>query len=305
MQILMEAMTDSNRTALSIAACLRDATGRLTVAGVDSPRLNAEVLLASACGLRRAELLARLGDPVDAPAAARFAALTQRRLRREPLQYIVGSTELWSLDFQLTPDVLIPRPETERLVELVLELLRPTPYACPEPRRRALRPTICDVGTGSGCIAVALAHELSNATITALDVSPAALRLAAANAARCGVAERVRCVESDLLAAVTGERFDVIVSNPPYVTTSELDAAQPELSFEPRRALDGGADGLGIIRRLLAEARLCLKDDGWLFVEIGSDQGETVLQLARDAGARRAEVFNDYAGLPRVLRQQW
>jgi len=288
--IEIEAPTAANR--------LRDSTVKLADAGIDSPRLNAEVLLATSYGCSRAALLTRLQEPVAANVDLRFANLLARRLSREPLQYIVGSTELWSLDFDVTPDVLIPRPETERLIELALSLVR-------SERDRTRSRTICDVGTGSGCIAIALAHELPAAQVTALDVSASALRIAAANAMRNDVADRIRFVASDLFAAVDDQRFDIVVSNPPYVSTSELDSAQPELAYEPRAALDGGADGLDIIRRLLQAVPQYLASGGWALVEIGCDQADAVVAMTRGAGACAAEVWNDYAGLPRVLRAQW
>jgi len=288
--IEIEAPTAANR--------LRDSTVKLADAGIDSPRLNAEVLLATSYGCSRAALLTRLQEPVAANVDLRFENLLARRLSREPLQYIVGSTELWSLDFDVTPDVLIPRPETERLIELALSLVR-------SERDRTRSRTICDVGTGSGCIAIALAHELPAAQVTALDVSASALRIAAANAMRNDVADRIRFVASDLFAAVDDQRFDIVVSNPPYVSTSELDSAQPELAYEPRAALDGGADGLDIIRRLLQAVPQYLASGGWALVEIGCDQADAVVAMTRGAGACAAEVWNDYAGLPRVLRAQW
>ncbi|MBI3786135.1 MAG: peptide chain release factor N(5)-glutamine methyltransferase [Deltaproteobacteria bacterium] len=296
----METTIDLSESSTSAANLLQRAAATLNTAGVEAPRLNAEVLLAAAWSCTRTVLLSRLQGPLPADVESKFDDLLRRRRAREPLQYIVGATEFWSLDFDLTPDVLIPRPETERLVELVLSLLRNGSLGSD-----ALRPSICDVGTGSGCIAIALAHEAPAARVTALDVSAAALRVAESNAARNRLAGRIRFLESNLFAAASGERFDIIVSNPPYVATPELDTAQAELRYEPRRALDGGGDGLDVIRVLLRDAPQHLRAGGWLFMEIGCDQSAVVVALARTAGAQEAEVFNDYAGLPRVLRARW
>ena len=161
--------------------------------------------------------------------------------------------------------------------------------------------TICDLGTGSGCIAVALARELRQARIVATDISPAALAVARANARRHHVAECIHFVASDLFAAVDGCRFDVIVCNPPYVRAGDLQGLQPELTWEPRQALVGGTDGLALIRRALLAAPAHLTDGGWLLVEIGADQATAVLGLARAAGFKRVSVHADYAGLPRVV----
>jgi release factor glutamine methyltransferase len=280
--------------AATAADLLRHASSALAAAGIVSARLDAEVLLASACGIGRATLCARLREPVAASSSRRFAAMLGRRAAREPLQYIVGHQEFWSLDFTLTPDVLIPRPETEILVEETLRELRR--------RGRTSAPTsLCDVGTGSGCVAVALARELPRATLYALDLSPAALRVAALNVRRHGVAGRVQLVVSDLFAAVAGVRFDAIVANPPYVASADVLGAQPELRWEPRTALDGGADGLAVIGRLLRDAGAQLAPGGVLVMEIGAAQAEGVTVLARAAGWADVSIRTDYAGLPRVV----
>ena len=169
-------------------------------------------------------------------------------------------------------------------------------------KRCAAQPlTVCDLGTGSGCIAVALAHELPAIEIWALDASRPALQVAAANAQRHGVADRIRCVESDLFASVAGQRFDAIISNPPYVSSVELEGLQPELAWEPRHALDGGPAGLDVIRRLVTAAPEFLVDGGWLIMEIGAEQPETARALAESAQFSEVSVRTDYAGLPRVL----
>lgn len=287
----MGARTPTARAVDSIDRLLIDATAVLTAAEVTTPRLDAEVLLAWVCAADRAALYARGNETLPADVQERFRSLLARRAAREPLQYIVGRQEFWSLDFAVTPDVLIPRPETELLVESALEIL--------DGAGKPLR--LCDLGTGSGCIAVALAHELPNAEIWALDCSPAVLAVAESNARRHGVAERIHFVESDIFADVPEVGFDAIVSNPPYVAAEAFAALQPELAWEPRRALEGGREGLDVIGRILAAAPACLSAGGWVAMEIGSDQGAAVAAMACAAGFSDVDVRADYAGLPRVL----
>ena len=282
---------------MTAAALLRAASEQLAAAGIDTARLDAEVLLGHALGQSRAGLYARLTDEVGDEAAARFAALLDRRARREPVAYLTGEQEFWSLAFTVTPDVLIPRPETELIVSSAM------PWRAALPRGQAPRerrpPGVLDVGTGSGCIAVALARELPDADITAVDVSPAALAVARRNAERHGVADRIAFVESDVYAGLPADAtFDLIVSNPPYLAPD--DHRSPELDFEPRAALDAGADGLDVIRRLLAGASARLRPEGLLLVEIGAGQADAVLALAAAAGLP-ARVEPDLAGIPRLL----
>lgn len=277
---------------------LGEAERRLHEGGVDAPRLNAECLLAEALGVDRTRLLARLPELAPADATARFETLLARRLRREPLSYVLGHQEFWSLDFEVDPSVLIPRPETEQIIELALA-------AFPDARRGA-PVTVCDIGTGSGCLAVTLAHEWPAARVVAVDLSPAALHLARRNARRCGVEGRLHFVVSDLLDSLsTSEKFHLIVSNPPYVALREAAELEPELGWEPETALFGGTDGLDIIRRLLPSVPEHLCPGGLFLMEIGAGQGEDVLALAREAGALEAEVLPDLAGLPRMLRARW
>jgi release factor glutamine methyltransferase len=273
---------------MDAAALLAAATARLSAAGIDSARLDAEVLLAHALGMGRTTLFIRLRDPVAPDTASRLETLLRRRERREPVAYLTGEQEFWSLRFEVSPDVLIPRPETELLVELALREL---------PIDQPLR--VLDIGTGSGCIAVAIAHERPSVHVTAVDVSAAALAVALRNAAAHGVTARMTFIESDLFAALpTDARFDVIASNPPYLAPS--DAVSPELASEPHNALYAGADGLDIIRRLIVAAPERLQPHGRLLIEIGQGQSDAVLTLVRAAGFT-AEVVPDLAGIPRVL----
>ncbi len=258
---------------------------QLERAGVEGARLDAEVLMARAAGLSRSGVIARLRDACPVEVAAAFAALVARRERREPVAYIVGEKEFHSLTFAVTRDVLIPRPETELLVELALGVVAPGAR-------------VCDVGTGSGCIAIAIANARPSAEVVACDRSPAALAVAAGNLERHRLSDRVTLVESDLLAAVPGH-FDVIVSNPPYVADGAVLA--PELDWEPPMALRGGSAGMDLIGRLLQQASRRLAGGGAVLIEIGADQGQVALAAAGSAGYSKAAVHRDLAGQPRVL----
>lgn len=272
---------------------LREAGSALQAAGIDSARLDAELLLAAAWDTNRTGLVLRRDAEPPAATIAAFSAMLQRRLRREPVSYILGEREFWSLSFLVDPSVLVPRPETECLVERALRhargMVAPT----------GLR--VADVGTGSGCIAIALASELPRATVRAIDISAAALALAVRNAERLGVAARVECRRGDLLDGVPDASFELIVSNPPYVTTAELAELEPELDYEPRLALDGGADGLDPARRLVAQAERALVPGGWLLFEIGCTQGEAALDLVRGPAWELEDCRPDWSGLPRFI----
>jgi release factor glutamine methyltransferase len=273
----------------SLAGLLNEAEALLHAAGVSTPRLDAEVLLAAALRADRAALYTRLRQTVPADARSTFEALLERRRRREPVAYIVGVREFWSLPIRVTPAVLVPRPETELLVESVVDLARHGGVA-----------SAWDVGTGSGCIAVALARELPRARILATDASPAALEVARENAAALGVAPRVDFACADLGEALRAERsFDVVVSNPPYL--AEGDPVPAELAWEPASALAAGSDGLAVIRRLVRQAASRLRGGGALVMEMGLGQEAAARRLAQEAGFAGVSVRADYAGIPRVL----
>jgi release factor glutamine methyltransferase len=273
---------------ISVRAAL--ARGAAQLQHLTNARRDAELLMMHTLGCDRAWLLTHSDALLTAEQAALYERLIVRRARHEPIQYIVGEQEFYGLKFRVTPDVLIPRPETEHLVEALLPRV---PHDVP------LR--IADIGTGSGAIAVALAHSLRQAQITALDISPAALAVAQGNAAQNNVAEGIRFVESDLLAAVAGEIFDAIVSNPPYVATSEI--LEPQVrDFEPAGALFAGATGLEIYRRLIPQAHAALNADGWLLLEIGDGQRDAIHQLL--AGWSNVSFVADLQGIPRVACAQ-
>lgn len=274
----------------------------LAACGIDTPRLDAEVLLADALGLGRTALYARLADTPSAAQQAAFRQRLIRRARNEPVAYITGKQEFWSLEFAVERDVLIPRPETELVVETGLGLFG-------SHTTDALR--IADVGTGSGCLAIALAKELPRARFWAVDRSLAALAIARRNACRHGVAARIGLWCGDLLDAAAGRSaFDLIVTNPPYVATPSLDRAAdlaPEVrDWEPRGALDGGPDGLDCYRRLLGRGSRngidLLRPGGWLVAEIGWDQCDAIRALAKSRPELSfVRCVQDYAGHDRVV----
>jgi release factor glutamine methyltransferase len=258
-----------------------------------NPRRDAEVLLAHLLGWDQAALLThpeRLLSPAEAD---QFERLLRRRLATEPIQYIIGAQEFFGLRLEVSPDVLIPRPETEHLVEAVLAR-----FDC-FGREANLR--IVDVGTGSGAIAVALAHALPRSQVTAVDFSSAALEVARLNAQRHRVSERVTLLQSDLLAAVDGADFDAVVSNPPYVADAEV--LEPQVSnYEPHSALYAGPTGLEVYERLIPQARRVLKPQGWLVLEVGHGQQPALEGLLR--GWRAVRFLPDLQGIPRVVEAQ-
>jgi release factor glutamine methyltransferase len=270
--------------------------------GVGSPRMNAEVLLMFTLGCDRAYLYAHPERELTVDEIVRYEDVLAERSRGVPSQYLTGHQEFWGLDLIVTPAVLIPRPETEHVVETVLELVRSewgrTALTSPCARDR-LR--IIDVGTGSGCIALALAKELPDAKVLAADISPGALEIARINAARLELADQIEFFTSDLLACVpVQEGFDFVVSNPPYVGQSEADKVQREVKkFEPPEAVFAGAEGLDLIARLIPQAHRFSKPGGWLIMEIGYTQEEKVRELL--TAWAEVRTIPDLRGIPRVI----
>ena len=256
--------------------------------GLPSGRLDAELLLADILELDRVGLYVQFERPLTPEELATYRSQIQRRAAHEPVQYILGETEFWSLPLQVSPDVLIPRADTEVLVEeALLRIEGPA--------------SLLDVGTGSGAVALALAKEKPGLQVTALDCSAAALAVAQDNAARNGLAERVTFLQGDL-ADLPDRRYDLVVSNPPYIAASEWETLMPEVrEHEPRLALFGGQDGLDAYRHLARQSRQILEPGGWLLVEIGATQAEDVKALFSAAGLCACGIRNDYAGLPRVV----
>jgi len=280
----------------SVRNALREAMSRLEAAKVPSHALAAELLLMHTMRCDRTWLYSHPEATIDSEALQKFFELVARRAQGVPTQYLTGKQEFWGLEFEVTPAVLIPRPETEHVVEVAMERLGENR------QRESLR--VADIGTGSGCIAVALAQEFKSAKILATDISAAALEVAWRNAERHGVSERIRFVECDLLgtAATEGQPFGLIVSNPPYVACGEESELQREVrEHEPREALFGGPEGTEVYARLIGEAATRLRREGLLVVEIGYGAHERVSELFDCAGWKDIRVANDLAGIPRVI----
>ena len=274
----------------TLKQALAGAIEELTARQVGSPRMNAETLLMFTLGCDRAYLYAHPERKLAAAELARYEDAIRQRASGKPAQYITGHQEFWGLDLVVSPAVLIPRPETEHVVETALELARAW-----------ARPRIVDVGTGSGCIALALARELPQAEICGVDISGEALEIARANAARLQLDQRVSFLHSDLLNGFPrGEGFDLVVSNPPYVSEAEPEKTQREVrEFEPKVAVFAGADGLSAYQRLVPQAREALRDGGWLVMEIGFTMEAPVRALL--AGWSEVRVTQDLQGIPRVV----
>jgi release factor glutamine methyltransferase len=278
-------MTISIANATTLGARLLDA------AGIDEPRMEAGSLLAYVLGRDRTFIIAHAEDALTDELMGSFRRFVGRRAQGEPLQYITGRQEFFTLEFDVTPDVLIPRPETEIIVETARELLRDE-----------VRPFIADIGTGSGCIVISLLTELPKARAVATDISPAALRVAQRNAERHGVSDQLTLRESDCFSALEPDgQFSLIASNPPYVSDSERDAMQREVLYEPRAALFAGPDGLAVIRRLLRDAPLFLQPDGYLVFEIGFGQHEAVKNLIDRDVWKLIEIREDLQRIPRTV----
>jgi len=299
---------------MQLKQALTSAVDRLEAAEVGSPRMNAEVLLMFVLGVNRAYLYAHPERELTADEESRYSEALLQRGTGMPSQYITGHQEFWGLDFVVTPAVLIPRPETEHLVETVLELARGID-----------RPKLVDVGTGSGCVALALAHELKSAEVWAVDVSAEALEIARANAARLQLEARVRFAQCDVLEPIADRNrslipcedfsasrrtpisegfrdFDFVVSNPPYVGFGEADKVQKSVrDFEPRMAVFAGERGLDVIGPLVEQAHSALKPGGWLAVEIGYSMRDAVLKLLYPTMWEDVRVVPDLQGIPRVV----
>lgn len=271
---------------------LRAAAETLAKSDIDEPRRQAASLLALALNKDRTFLIAH---PEYEPAPgeqALFEEYLARRSAREPLQYIRGTQEFYGLEFEVAPGVLIPRPETEILVENSISLLK-----------EKAAPVLCEVGTGSGCIGISILHGVPAASAVGLDISRAALDLTQKNAQKHGVSDRLRLLRSDLFNALAGEKFDLIVSNPPYISKAEYDGLQPEVrDFEPQTALTDGGSGLSIIGRIAAESPRFLKPGGFLLMEIGFGQAEKVAEIFNAGAWQSFEILPDLQSIPRTVK---
>ena len=261
---------------------------------VPSPRLNAELLLLFVLSRERAYLYAHPERELTPDEQSSFDEVVRERARGCPTQYITGHQEFWGLDLLVSPAVLIPRPETEHVVETILELVKEYPFDGPG------RLKLLDVGTGSGCIALALASELPHAEVHACDISEEALEIARVNAARLALGGRVLFRKSDLLSVYAGERFDFVISNPPYVGECDADKVQKQVrEFEPKVAVFSGREGMEIYRRLVPQADEHLRPGGWFVAEIGYSEEAKVRELL--AGWAEIQVTPDLQGIPRVV----
>jgi len=278
---------------MTVSSALRRAEQRLRKAGIQAAAADAEVIMRHVLRWDRARLVARAAETLPAADEQRFFALVQERAARRPLQHITGKQAFWRHEFLVTSDVLIPRPETEILVEAALESIRGRPA-----------PVVVDVGTGSGCVALSIAAERPDAVVYAIDVSPAALAVARENTRRLGLEGRVEMRQGDLLAPVADlqGRVDLVASNPPYVDPGELPGLAPEVrDHEPRTALLAAEPPYGIYRRITREACGVLRPGGHLLVEVGAGMAETVAQAFRKAGLAEVGSRPDLAGIPRVV----
>ncbi len=288
-------MTPAEQTKWTTRELLRWTGEFFRKKGVDNPRLHAEMLLASVAGVDRLKLYMDADRPANELERATFRELVERAAQHEPVEYLVGYCPFFSLKLKVTPDVLIPRPSTETLVEHVLQHARRTPDLH--------TPTIADIGTGSGAIAIALAKNLKHAHIIATDASEAALAVARENAETYGLTDRIEFIAGDLLEPLQGQRVQFLLSNPPYISDAEWNEVPANVkAYEPVSALRGGADGLKFIRPLIEHAREHLAEPGQLAIEFAASQEKQILSLANQAaGLAHAHILPDHEHLPRVL----
>lgn len=292
-------MTNSSHKILPTAqAALKEGAAKLSANGIDRVRLEAELLLAHVLSVRKEDLILHPDRGLTGPQEEKFLQLVERRCRKEPLAYITGHREFWSLDFKVNPEVLIPRPETEGIIERLTALV--------SDRSGGQEIHVLDVGTGSGILAVAAAVELPQAQVTAVDISLAALEVARANAHRHRVAERIDFLQMDLMSdwhLPENSRYDFILSNPPYIPSMEVECLMPDIrDYEPRAALDGGPDGLACYRRIIPNAFRYLKPGGHLILEVGESQaGEVRQYLQAQGGIDAMATLQDLSGKERVV----
>lgn len=269
---------------------LREAGDRLEEHGVADARREAASLLEFTLSRNKTFLYSHPEYELSNDEESRYRSFVERRAGREPFQYIVGRQEFCGLELEVTPDVLIPRPETEMLVERAVGILSGMDA-----------PRFCEVGVGSGCIAVSILHQVQGVSAVGLEISPAALQVARRNAETNGVEDRLELRESDVFSALEGEKFDLVVSNPPYVRVADIGSLQPEVrDFEPHTSLTDGGDGVSIIRRIIEGAPDVLQPGGGVLIEIGFDQGYPVGKMFRPEIWDRIEIVPDFQGIPRM-----
>lgn len=287
---------------MTVLETLNWATHYLKNHQIENPRLNAELLLARSLNLGREGLYAHLHRPLKEEDREKLERLIKRRISGEPLQYLLGRQEFWSIDFKVDPRVLIPRQETELLVDQALLILSEASLEKPS--------SVLEIGTGSGAIAISLAKELRDILVVAIDISREALLLAKENAKSVGVLHQIEFINGDLFGPFQPlkekEPFDLILSNPPYIARFEIQRLAREVKdYEPMVALDGGEDGMGFYRRIVSQSSLYLRKGGWLLLEVGEGQGEMVSEmLAREGHFDRSERIKDLSGIERVVKAQ-
>lgn len=279
---------------MNISENLRTATEILKKSGVAEPRREANSLLGFALEKDRAFLIAHSDYNLSEAHQTHFENLLKRRASREPLQHITGKQEFFGLEFEVNRDVLIPRPETELIVENAIEILQ-----------KKENPRFCEIGVGSGCISIAILHNVENALAIGLDVSEKALRVARRNAEKHSVSDRLDLKISDVFGVLRDEKFDLIVSNPPYIPQSDIENLQAEVrDFEPLNALTDGADGISVIRKIINTAPRFLLLDGFLLLEIGFGQAACVFEMLDRKIWREAEILPDLQNIQRMLKAQ-
>ncbi|HWP92963.1 MAG TPA: peptide chain release factor N(5)-glutamine methyltransferase [Thermodesulfobacteriota bacterium] len=263
--------------------------------GIENPELEAFLLLAKALSIEVKDIYSHPEREFGPEEVEEFNRLLERRIKREPMAYILGEKEFYSRSFLVTPDVLIPRPETEVLVEEALKILE-----------NFTSPSIIDVGTGSGCIAVTLGSERQDASIFATDISYEAILIARKNAKRHGVSEWISFICAHLLGCFKDESFDLVVSNPPYVKRTDYDSLDRDVrDYEPKLSLLGGEEGIEYIKEIILQSKRALKKDGWCIIEVGVNQSDRVIEMFAEAGFKDISLTKDLSGIERVIKGKW
>jgi release factor glutamine methyltransferase len=283
------------RKAMPLKELYISGKNRLRQSGIENPELEASLLLSRTLGINVTDIYAHSEKEINADKVGEFNQLIQRRIKREPIAYILGEKEFYSRSFIVTPKVLIPRLETEILVEEALAIVQDISS-----------PSIIDIGTGSGCIAVTISCECGNARVFATDISLEALRIALENVKRYDVLRRVSFICSDYLTSFKDKSFDIVLSNPPYISEGDLFSLEPDVGdFEPMLALLGGRDGLDRIRRIASQAKRVLKNGGWCILEVGAGQSERALEIFEELGFNYISFAKDLSGTKRVIKGKW